>query len=135
MPNIDVACTLTRSVRDASDVTRAVPFEKIARALLPKNYTLSVALVGDARAKQLNRAYKKKNYPANVLSFPLGKNEGEIILNVRKAEREARALRARASHRIAHLYIHGILHLLGIKHCPAMDKKEKETLKRFGFAS
>lgn len=134
MSTIDIASTLTRSIRGASNGARAVPFEKIARALLPKDYTLSIALVGDARAKRLNSTYKKKNYPANVLSFPLGKNEGEIILNIRKAEREARALRTSASHRIAHLYIHGILHLLGFKHCRAMDKKEQKTLKHFGFS-
>ncbi|MEK7107437.1 MAG: rRNA maturation RNase YbeY [Patescibacteria group bacterium] len=76
---------------------------------------------------------KKKDYPANVLSFSLSKSGGEIFLNVRKAEREARAAGISARERAAHLLVHGCLHLRGFKHGEKMERLEKITLKKFGF--
>src|SRR3989338_6060056 len=72
--------------------TLAVPFGKIAEKILGKNYSLSLVLSGDKLTRKINRTYRKKDYPANVLSFALSKDEGEIFLNVRKAEREAKTL-------------------------------------------
>jgi len=81
----------------------------------------------------MNRAYRKKDYVPNVLSFPIEKYEGEIFLNLRKAEREARSFGLRKEDRIAHLFAHGCLHLLGMKHGERMERLEKRTLKKFGF--
>ncbi|MDO8552561.1 MAG: rRNA maturation RNase YbeY [bacterium] len=76
---------------------------------------------------------KKKDYSPNVLSFPLGEYEGEIFLNVRKAEREAKAAGISARERVALLFIHGCLHLCGMKHGNMMEAEERRVLKRFGF--
>ena len=131
MQTVDVVCTLRK---DACGVfLRTVPFARIARVLLPKHYTLSVALTGDARARRINRVYRKKTRAPNVLSFPLEKYVGEIILNVRKAEREARSLNIGRKARIAHLYIHAVLHLRGMRHGMAMERRERYELKKFGF--
>ncbi|OGG44882.1 rRNA maturation RNase YbeY [Candidatus Kaiserbacteria bacterium RIFCSPHIGHO2_01_FULL_50_13] len=126
---IDIACTLRKNTHRV--FLRRVPLERIASALLSKHYTLSIALVGDARAKRLNNTYRKKNYVPNVLSFSLAKDEGEIVLNIRKAEREARVLGVSPVARIAHLYVHGLLHLKGMRHGAAMDTLEKNILRRF----
>ena len=67
-----------------------IPYEKIADAILGKSYELSLVVCGDDLARRMNRAYRKKDYRPNVLSFPLSKKEGEIFLNVRAAAREAR---------------------------------------------
>src|SRR3989344_2587454 len=66
-----------------------IPFERIAHELLGARYRLSLVICGDALAKKMNRTYRKKTYSPNVLSFPLGKFEGEIFLNIRVAAREA----------------------------------------------
>ena len=116
----------------------AVPFSRIARRILPRRYTLSLVLCADARARRINRMYRRKkfgkSYSPNVLSFNLNEREGEIFLNVRKAAREARALRITTNARIAHLFVHGCLHLFGLSHGKAMDAREKKILKEFGFA-
>ena len=66
-----------------------VPFESIARAILGPRYTLSLVICGDTLARRINKETRKKSYSPNVLSFELDADNGEIILNLRKAEREA----------------------------------------------
>ncbi|OGG60877.1 rRNA maturation RNase YbeY [Candidatus Kaiserbacteria bacterium RIFCSPHIGHO2_02_FULL_49_16] len=110
-----------------------IPFEKIAVKILGKKYSLSLVLSGDKLARRINRTYRKKDYPSNVLSFPLGSSESEIFLNVRKAEREARQFGITARERVALLFIHGCLHLRGMKHGHKMEVEERTVLKRFGF--
>ena len=109
-----------------------VPFEDILHAALP-NYSLSLVLCGDELARRMNREYRQKTYYPNVLSFPLTKEEGEIFLNIRKAEREARSLGVSARSRIAFLFIHGLLHLGGLDHGATMERAEMRLMKRFGF--
>ena len=111
----------------------AIPFERIAHEVLGKNYSLSLVLSGDKLARRINREYRKKNYAPNVLSFLLQKSEGEIFLNVRKAEREAKSIGIPVRSRIAHLFAHGCLHLAGLPHGKKMDDMEKKILSKFGF--
>lgn len=123
---IDIA----RTVRGSSP---RVPFERMARMVLGDRYALSLVVCGDALARRINRTYRKKDYPPNVLSFPLKENEGEIFLNIRKAQREARALGVPFEERAAHLFIHGCFHLKGYAHGAKMDRGEDRVLKRFGY--
>lgn len=110
-----------------------IPFSEMKTRVLGTSYELSLVLVGDALAQKLNRTYRKKNYRPNVLSFPLDKNTGEIFINIRLAEREAKRTGMRTNDRIAHLFVHGCLHLKGRKHGRRMDREEKNVLKEFGF--
>ena len=60
---------------------RGVPSARTFRkwaALLPLEVTLRI--VGDAEGRRLNRQYRKKPYPTNVLSFPYGKDRGDVVL-------------------------------------------------------
>ena len=123
----------TIEVRRTAARAPRIDFVAIARDLLPERYILSLVVCGDTLARRINRAYRKKDYAPNVLSFPLGEYEGEIFLNVRKAEREARAAGISARERIALLFVHGCLHLRGMKHGHKMEAEEREILKRFGF--
>lgn len=110
-----------------------VPFEKMARAILGPQYELSLVICGDTLARSLNHTYRKKGYPANILSFPIGKKEGEVFLNIRKAEREARTFDISAREHIAHLFVHGCFHLKGYTHGSAMDSLETRVLRTFSF--
>ena len=112
---------------------RPLPLQKIARKLLPRDYSLSLVFCGDHLARRLNRQRRHKDYPANVLSFPLSKTEGEIFIDVLKAAREARRLGISHNHRIAHLVVHAILHLKGHAHSDKMDRTEQSILRSFGF--
>ncbi|PIR82648.1 rRNA maturation RNase YbeY [Candidatus Kaiserbacteria bacterium CG10_big_fil_rev_8_21_14_0_10_59_10] len=110
-----------------------VPFEAIARRALGTGYALSLVLCGDALLRRMNRAYRKKDYAPNVLAFPLTQGEGEIYINLRKASREARALRISRERRVAFLFTHACLHLAGLEHGKTMEKREAALMRAFGY--
>lgn len=135
-PLVDIRNTCLRRGSGGHRAQRSslrVPFEKIGKEILPPQFQLSLVLCGDFLSRKMNRSYRKKNYPANVLSFPYGKNEGEIFINMAKAAREAKKYGIPPRDRIAHLFIHGCLHLLSWKHGSRMDARENRILKKFSF--
>lgn len=103
--------------------TPRIPFEKIKDKVLGKRYELSLVFCGDALSRKLNRTYRKKDYPTNVLSFPISKTEGEIFINQSRTK----------GFSVAHLFIHGLLHLKGMQHGDRMEAREKTLLKAFGL--
>ena len=70
--------------------------------------------------------YKKSRTTktSNVLSFPLSKTSGEILICKAAAK----------PYTVEFLFIHGLLHLKGLKHGAIMEGEESRLLKRFGFA-
>lgn len=107
-----------------------LPFGEMAQAVLP-NFELSLVICGDKLARRMNETYRNKSYFPNVLSFPLSASEGEIFLNVRKAEREASQMGISTSKRIALLFVHGLFHLKGLDHSDRMEHEEQKVLRRF----
>ena len=93
---------------------------KLKNEILGEKYDLSVFFLGNAKMKELNFTYRKKDYPANVLSFPLSENEGEILINKTYRERDY----------ADYLFIHSLLHLKGLKHGKKMNKKEAEIMQK-----
>jgi rRNA maturation RNase YbeY len=110
-----------------------LPFAQIKEAVLGEAYDLSLVFVGDATSRRLNRIYRNKDKPTNVLSFPLSKKEGEIFINLKKARTEAPDFEMPFKRFVAYLYIHGLLHLKGLDHGKKMEQLESKFLKRFGF--
>ena len=111
-----------------------IQYERIARDVLGPRYQLSLVICGDKLAQRINKAYRKKSYSPNVLSFELDTNEGEIFLNLRKAEREARQFKTTLQKRLALLFVHGLYHLKGLDHGDTMEALEQKTLRKFGLA-
>ena len=111
----------------------SIPYEKMARAIFGARYELSLVVCGDDLAKRINAQYRRKSYSPNVLSFPYGTYEGEIFLNVRKAEREAKSMGISVRSRMALLFVHGCFHLKGYHHGVTMEKLEQKILRAFGF--
>lgn len=107
-----------------------INFDGIAKLILDNKYELSVVLIGDELMNRLNYEYRNKNYPTNVLAFPIDANIGEIFINVRKAEREALTLSMRKEERVAYLFIHACLHLKGLNHGKKMDEIELRLMKK-----
>lgn len=117
-----------------------VPFYALARDILGERYDLSLVVCGDTLAQRLNAETRKKTYKPNVLSFPLDAHEGEIFLNLRCAEREAREYGVSLASRVALLFVHGCLHLTGHDHETDADAKKMEVaeariLRAHGFAA
>ena len=111
-----------------------LPYEQLVRIVLGPRYELSLVLCGDALARKLNKQHRHKTYAANVLSFPLSATEGEIFLNVVAAAREARRFETTSRKRLALLFVHGLLHLKGLRHGRTMDTRERKILRAFGLA-
>lgn len=130
-PGFEVKKTIRDGRTDAA--LRSVPFRSIARAILGEAYELSLVVCGDALATRINRTYRKRRYSPNVLSFPLDKRTGEIFLNARCAEREARRFQVALADRLALLFVHACFHLKGYDHGAAMERLESAALRRFGF--
>ncbi len=112
-----------------------LPFFKMKELALPKNYTLSLVIVGDTRSQRLNEQYRGKNYIPNVLSFPLDKYTGEIVLNLRQARREHAAREESYEYFVALLIVHGMLHLKGMQHGSTMEKREQQLLSKLNITN
>jgi probable rRNA maturation factor len=94
---------------------------------------LSVVLTTDAAVQKLNKSYRGKDKPTNVLSFPAGDAVllGDVILAYGTIAREARAQAKSFQNHVSHLVVHGVLHLLGYDHERTADaeKMEKYEIK------
>jgi probable rRNA maturation factor len=101
---------------------------------------LSVVLTGDATIQRLNRDYRSKNRPTDVLAFaqresPVGdlgdRLLGDVVLSVPTAKRQARARRRSVVSELTMLLAHGLLHLLGWDHdTPAKDRMMRRETAR-----
>jgi probable rRNA maturation factor len=78
---------------------------------------VTVALVSDARIRALNRAYRRKDVPTDVLSFPASPPVlGDIVIASGVARRQAREAGHSLQTELRVLALHGLLHLLGYDH-------------------
>ena len=95
--------------------------------------SLTVLLSSDKRLKSLNRDFRGKNKPTNVLSFPAPKNKenyrGDVALALGVMRREAKAAGKTIGDHATHLVVHGVLHLGGYDHVKARDAKVMEDLE------
>lgn len=120
--------TITNKTKSALP---GVPFLRIKNAGLGKDYSLSLVFIGESTSKKLNKKYRGKNKPTNILSFPLDKKTGEIFITPAVARREAKSFDRTPSNFIAFLFIHGLMHLNGLTHGDTMEKAEIKLRKIF----
>ncbi len=92
---------------------------------------LSIVLADDPFVQNLNKTYRGKDSPTNVLSFPAEEAGilGDVILAYETVEAEAIAQGKSFDHHVMHLIIHGILHLLGYDHESEKDAESMEALE------
>ena len=108
---------------------------------------LTILFTSDAAMSELNRRWRGKAEPTNVLSFPaagdhpagLAKVLGDIVLAAGVVAAEASAQAKPLANHAAHLIIHGVLHLLGHDHgedagALAMESLETRAMARLGLA-
>jgi probable rRNA maturation factor len=105
---------------------------------------LAIVLTNDSAIRRLNRTWRGKNEPTNVLSFPADPQAGphrllgDIVIAYETLAREARAERKPFDHHLAHLAVHGFLHLCGYDHesdrqAATMERLETAILARLGI--
>jgi len=85
--------------------------------------TISIFFADSTEIRKLNKKYRNKNYPTDVLSFnfnedlPNGKRYiGDIVINCDLLENQAKENDHSVEEEIAYLASHGVLHLLGVHH-------------------
>ena len=97
---------------------------------------LCVRLVDESEGRELNRDWRGKDYPTNVLSFPAELElEGEqwlgdLVICAAVVAREAGEQGKRRNDHYAHLTVHGVLHLLGYDHQSETEAAQMEDIER-----
>jgi probable rRNA maturation factor len=121
-----------RSVK--SLVRRAI--EEAAATVSTSEAELAIVLTNDSAIRLLNRDWRGTDAATNVLSFPAQGPGGEpphigdIVLAYETVAREARDEGKPFAHHVAHLTVHGFLHLRGYDHQRSKDADEMEKLER-----
>ncbi len=105
--------------------------ENLKNDILGKQYSLSIAYVSLNKSREINKKYRGKNRPTNVLSFSLRKNEGELLLCKSVIKKEARKFKKKFKEWLGFLVIHGMLHLKGMEHSSIMEEAEEKYDKKY----
>ena len=95
---------------------------------------VTILLTDDATVQALNRQFRAKDSPTNVLSFPAPPNPedhlGDVALAYGVCAREAADQGKPLGHHLQHLTVHGVLHLLGYDHIGDDEAEAMEGLER-----
>jgi probable rRNA maturation factor len=127
----DAAAVIRRAIGAAAETTDAAA-----------DRDLAVMLCDDAAMRDLNGRWRGRPEPTNVLSFPAAAGTGtlgDIAIAYETMAREAKAEGKPFGDHLAHLAVHGFLHLLGYDHqseaeATAMERLETAILARLGVA-
>ncbi len=120
-------------IRQTKGKLPSLPFVALKNSVLGKNYNLSVVFVSPTKSQELNKKHRNKNKPTNVLSFAYDKNDGEIIISLKTARKDAPLFKTSYLNFVGHLVIHAMLHLKGMNHSSTMEAKERAVMKKFGL--
>jgi probable rRNA maturation factor len=119
---------------------------RLLDALRMRDAELSLLLVSDAVMRRLNREWRGKDRPTDVLSFAQAEGTGgappgllgDVVISVDTARRQAAARAASLGSELDRLLIHGVLHLLGYDHdrspteARRMQRRERALARRLG---
>ncbi|MCY7815281.1 rRNA maturation RNase YbeY [Bacillus haynesii] len=152
-------------ILDITDETGRVPEDRLAEVEKLLQFAaaeegvadgaeVSVTIVNNEEIQKINKEYRGKDYPTDVISFALeedGEGEieimgadmppvlGDIIISVDKAQEQAEEYGHSLMRELGFLTVHGFLHLLGYDHMTEEEEKEmftkqKEILNRYGLS-
>jgi len=125
--------TRWRKVRGLAARLEIAAQRALVRGKAPAGSALTVLLSDDAQLAALNRDFRGKDKPTNVLSFPAAANAdnylGDVALAYEVTREEARAANKRLADHATHLVVHGVLHLLGFDHVTDRQARRMEPLE------
>ncbi|MEN8184183.1 MAG: rRNA maturation RNase YbeY [Myxococcota bacterium] len=113
--------------------------QQVLGALEEAASELSIALFDDPEMAELNRGYRGRSGPTDVLSFSLLEGPrletgqrllGDVAIGVRQAEQQARRARRPLDDQVARLLVHGVLHLLGFDHERSQEARRMRSEER-----
>ncbi|PPC94888.1 MAG: rRNA maturation RNase YbeY [Methylotenera sp.] len=128
---------------EAGSLPTKTQFRKWAKAALRVDTQVTIRIVDAEEGRQLNSMYRGKDYPTNVLTFPITEEPilmGDIIICAPVVEAEATSQAKSLEAHYAHLTIHGILHLHGYDHetepqAELMEGVETAIVTKLGYPS
>ncbi|MEW9667368.1 rRNA maturation RNase YbeY [Ammoniphilus sp. 3BR4] len=101
---------------------------------------VAITFVGNEQIRELNKQFREKDKPTDVLSFPLEEEDalGDIIISIPKAREQAEEYDHSFERELGFLSVHGFLHLIGYDHETEEEEKEMfgrqdQILERFGL--
>jgi probable rRNA maturation factor len=116
--------------------------ERMLRCLDLAEAELSVALTNDEEIHELNRVFRRRDKPTDVLAFAMREGEsvgarpvgdkarsapemlGDVVVSIETARRQAARRRRRLESELRHLIAHGLLHLVGYDHQTKTEERE-----------
>ncbi|WP_076556894.1 rRNA maturation RNase YbeY [Salimicrobium flavidum] len=133
-------------------IDRVLTFAAEKEGIVGEN-EISVTFVNNSKIQELNRNYRQKDTPTDVLSFPmlefgeeamefqdeeLPRMLGDVVISVDKAEEQAEEYRHSLEREFSFLALHSLLHLLGYDHMDEQDEKnmfarQEDILNEFGL--
>ena len=128
----------TQALSDIDMIARQAIAQILAELKAPQLGELSIALVSDLDIQILNRDFRQKDKPTNVLSFPDAGPApllGDIVLGLETITREATEKSISVEHHVTHLIIHGFLHLQGYDHQSEATAAEMEAIEIAALAA
>ncbi len=123
--------TLSVSIKYTKGTPKSVLFARMRDKILGEKYDLSIVSVDTKTARKLNRETRGKDYATNILSFPLTKKSGEIVLHIPTIMKDAKKFSMTKEDFFVYIVIHGMLHLKGMQHGSTMDKEERKFARMF----
>lgn len=112
--------------------------EKLSRRYRMQKAEVVLTFVGPKAIQTLNKKYRHKNKPTDVLSFPLKEKGpdgkfylGDIIICLEVAKKQAKAHGHSLEREVEILTIHGFLHLLGYEHFEGLEEEEAKVRRLF----
>jgi len=109
--------------------------EKIAEKAIrrfrkkPEALEINLVFVTDAFIKKLNRTYRHKNAPTDVLCFPISKKQADIYISLDAAKYNSKRFKTDFNAEVYLYVIHGILHMLGYRDNAKCEKSKMEKLQ------
>ena len=118
----------------AANIPSPARLRRWVRASVRTPACLTLRIVSSNEARLLNRRFRNRDYPTNVLSFGYGpaqgRLKGDIVLCAPVVAKEARLQGKSLLAHYAHLTVHGVLHLRGWNHETGPEAARMESLER-----
>ena len=92
---------------------------------------INLVFVSNEAIRDLNKSYRNKDYPTDVLTFPNGEGNqlGDIIISIEKTIEQAEEYNHSFNRELGFLFCHGILHTLGYDHQTEKEEEEMTSLQ------
>lgn len=136
MTSISLAAMEVKYLNQKEFGIKVAPFsptiKRLSGAIEVQDGILNVVFVNDKYIRALNKAYRDKDEPTDVLSFSYGPDDliGEVYISVETAKRQAEEFKNPLSDELIRLIVHGILHVHGYDHEEEGDYKKMFAVEK-----